>query len=68
VFLKNEFSISNSGAPGILGSAFGAGRMFGGISEGGSTGAVAEGDGAAREAAICASAAWAEVLSGEGED
>ena len=68
VFLKKELSNSNSGAAGTEGSDSGAGRILGGMSEGGSTGTVAEGEGAASAVAICASEAWTEGLAGAGED
>jgi hypothetical protein len=48
VDLKKEFSNSSSGAFGTAGNVFGAGRMFGGISDGGSIAAVGEGDGVGR--------------------
>ena len=51
-----------------MGSESGAGRIFGGMREGGSIETVAEGEGEAVEAAVCVLAVWAELPSGDGDD
>ena len=53
---------------GIFGSEFGAGKIFSGISDGGSIGAVGEGDGVGAGALACVSAAGTEELAGLGDD
>jgi len=53
---------------GDFGSAPGGGKIFGGISDGGSIGAVGEGDAAGRAAGSSARAAGMGELPGVGED
>jgi len=69
VCLKNVFSVCKSGPLGTGGSAAapGPGKIFGGISDGGSTAALAEGEGAAAVAVSLLLDAAGEMV-GLGDD